>query len=257
MAAPYVVSQQNALTRVPEFLNTQHQIASSADAEAYLERISALARRLDQESALIAEHAARGVMPPNFIAANALGQRVRFRQRPVTEQPLVNSLVARTKAQGIRARGTPCVGAGSIAAVSGTRPADCRLYQGHGVSRHGRDLSTTGRRRLLPLGSQAWHNDRSERGEVSIGLDQNRAIQARIDDLQVTRLTQAAWLSAAQRPRQLVANTIRAVGAAGLLHGPHGGYACARAQISSLGLKAPLMVKQCPWISRTARRSAT
>ncbi|HEV7431584.1 MAG TPA: DUF885 family protein, partial [Steroidobacteraceae bacterium] len=99
---PYVVSQQNsALTRIPEFLNTQHQIASSADAEAYLERIKALAQVFDQESALIVEHAARGVMPPKFIATNALGELVHFRQVPAGKQPMVASLVARTKAQGV------------------------------------------------------------------------------------------------------------------------------------------------------------
>ena len=100
--APYVVSQQNgALTRVPEFLNTQHQINNQADAEAYLERVRALARVLDQESVKIAEHASRGAIPPNFIAANALGVRERFRRTPASAQPLVASLVSRTKSAGI------------------------------------------------------------------------------------------------------------------------------------------------------------
>jgi uncharacterized protein (DUF885 family) len=101
-AAPYPVTQQDgAVTRIPEFLHSQHQIANAADANAYLERISGMARMLEQETSRIASQAGRGVMPPNFIARTALGQLTDFRKTPVAQQKLVQSLVERTQKLGI------------------------------------------------------------------------------------------------------------------------------------------------------------
>jgi uncharacterized protein (DUF885 family) len=253
---PYVVSQQNgALTRVPEFLNTQHQIASSADAEAYLERIGALARLLDQESSLISEHAARGVMPPNFIASNALGQRVRFRQRPVTEQPLVHSLASRAKAQGIQGawdtRAAALVQSQLYPAldrqIAAFAKATAQAPETAGIYR-------------LPDGDAYYHwalklgttTDLSAAEVHSIGLDQNRAIQARIDTIfKAQGLTQGSVAERARAlnsdPRQLVANTDQ--GRQELLDYCMDRMAATRAlvpKISGLGLKAPLMVKRVP-----------
>ncbi len=101
-ANPYVVSQQNgAVTAVPEFLDSQHQIRDAADAETYLSRVSAFARQLDQESARIKSDAGMGVAPPDFIAANALGQLKGFRATKASEQRLVSSLATRTSKAGI------------------------------------------------------------------------------------------------------------------------------------------------------------
>ncbi|MET0323073.1 MAG: DUF885 family protein, partial [Duganella sp.] len=101
-AAPFPVTQQDgAVTRIPEFLHSQHQIANAADANAYLERISGMARMLEQETSRIASQAGRGVMPPDFIARTALGQLTEFRKTPVAQQKLVQSLVERTQKLGI------------------------------------------------------------------------------------------------------------------------------------------------------------
>ncbi len=65
-AAPYPVTQQDgAITSIPEFLNSQHPVNNSADAEAYLARVARMATILDDENAQISRDAARGVMPPN------------------------------------------------------------------------------------------------------------------------------------------------------------------------------------------------
>ncbi len=101
-AQPYVVTQQNgAITDVPEFLNSQHPLKTASDAEAYLMRVAALARVLDQESEQLKEDAGKGVVPPSFIAAKALGQLQGFRAVSASDQPMVASLVKRTKAAGI------------------------------------------------------------------------------------------------------------------------------------------------------------
>ena len=95
-AGPYVISQQNgAATSLPEFLNSQHQIKTAADAEAYLSRVSAFARVLDQETDRVKSDASIGVVPPDFIAANALGQLKAYRATPAAQQPLVSSLATR------------------------------------------------------------------------------------------------------------------------------------------------------------------
>lgn len=96
--APFPVTQQDgALTRIPEFLDSQHQIADAADAEAYLARVAAMAKMLDQETARIAEQDAQGIAPPDFICKTALGQLQDFRKTAAAEQKLVTSITERTQ----------------------------------------------------------------------------------------------------------------------------------------------------------------
>ena len=100
--SPYVLSQEvGAITSVPEFLASTHRIENAADAQAYLARVAALARVLDQESDRVAERAAKGIVPPDFIARTALGQMQGFRKTPVATQRLVTSLAERTSKLGI------------------------------------------------------------------------------------------------------------------------------------------------------------
>lgn len=100
--SPYPVTQQGgALVSVPEFLDSQHSIANQADAEAYLARLGALGRVLDQESARITSQAASGVVPPAFIARTTLNQLTAFRATPAAQQKLVTSVATRCAALGI------------------------------------------------------------------------------------------------------------------------------------------------------------
>jgi len=102
-AQPYVVSQQGgALSQVPEFLDSQHQIHSKEDADAYLARVSAFARQLHQEAERITADAAKGVAPPDFVAATTLGQLKGFRETPAAQQRLVSSLAERAEKAGLK-----------------------------------------------------------------------------------------------------------------------------------------------------------
>ena len=102
---PYVVSQQNgAVTGVPEFLVSQHNIANKVDAEAYLARVAAFARQIDEETDQVRAHAAIGVMPPRFIAQNALGILKSFRGTPAVQQRLVVHLGERAEGAGVGGR---------------------------------------------------------------------------------------------------------------------------------------------------------
>ncbi|MBI3438577.1 MAG: DUF885 family protein [Proteobacteria bacterium] len=65
--APYVLSQlTGSYANLPDFLASQHTVASRDDADAYLARLSGYAHVLDQEIAVLNADAAAGVIPPNF-----------------------------------------------------------------------------------------------------------------------------------------------------------------------------------------------
>ena len=72
---PYVVIQNvGAYLDVPRFLDTDHRIESSADAEAYLARLDSYAQQLDGELGRIEAARAAGLVPPAFLLDKALGQ---------------------------------------------------------------------------------------------------------------------------------------------------------------------------------------
>jgi uncharacterized protein (DUF885 family) len=72
---PYVVIQNvGAYLDVPRFLDTDHRIESSADAEAYLARLESYARQLDGERGRIETAREAGLVPPAFLLDKALGQ---------------------------------------------------------------------------------------------------------------------------------------------------------------------------------------
>jgi uncharacterized protein (DUF885 family) len=96
-----ITQQSGAVTGVPEFLDSQHQIHDKADAEAYLARVSAFARQIDQENERIRIDAGKGVAPPDFIAATAMGELKEFRAVAADKQRLVDSLVVKTAKAGI------------------------------------------------------------------------------------------------------------------------------------------------------------
>jgi uncharacterized protein (DUF885 family) len=95
---PYVVSQMNgAFTGVGEFLDTQHQIETSADADAYLARLEAYADELDGETERIQADAGAGVIPPEFILELTLEQMNGTRVQPIADWGLISSVARRAK----------------------------------------------------------------------------------------------------------------------------------------------------------------
>lgn len=186
-ATPYPVTQQGgAVIQIPEFLHSQHQIANAADANAYLERITGMARMLEQETTRINNQAGRGIMPPNFIARTTLGQLQEFRKTPVAQQKLVQSLVERTRQLGIAgdwsARATALVekqvypaldrqirAFSAATAKAGDVPGVHRLPDGEAYYEWALRLGTSTR-----LSAKEIHD---------IGLEQNAMLQARIDTI--------------------------------------------------------------------------
>ncbi|MBS0388689.1 MAG: DUF885 family protein [Proteobacteria bacterium] len=254
--APFPVTQQDgAVTRVPEFLDSQHQIANAADAEAYLARVRAFARNLDEESERIGAQAARGIAPPSFIASNALGQLTRYRRTPVAEQKLVTSLVTRATALGIKgewaARASSLVQKEVYPALDRQIAAFAKATE-HATDTAGIDRLPDGEafyRWALKLGTTT---DMSPQEIHAVGLEQNRAIQSRMDAiLRAQGMTQGSpgerALSLNSDPRQLFPDND--AGRAQLIDFCNERIAATRAlmpRLSHLQLKAALRVKRVP-----------
>jgi uncharacterized protein (DUF885 family) len=254
--APYPVSQQDgALTAVPEFLDSQHQIKNSADAESYLARASAFAQQLDNESATIARDAGTGVIPPNFIAKNALGQLTEYRKTPAAAQGLVKSITERTAKLGLKgnwnARAIKIIETQiypaldrQIAALTkaslkaNDTPGVHKLPDGDAYYAWALKLGTT-----TTLTPDEIH---------TIGIEQNKAIQARMDSvLKAQGLTQGSvgerLLALTTDPRMLYPDTDK--GRADLIAYINTRVADTRKLLplmSKLGLKADLSVKRVP-----------
>ncbi|WP_211473427.1 DUF885 domain-containing protein [Collimonas humicola] len=253
---PFPVTQQDgALIAVPEFLDSQHHIANAADAEAYLERVTAMARLLDQESARIEEQAGKGVMPPDFIARTALTQLQNYRNTPAAKQKLVTSITRRTRELGIEgdweARATALVNGKVYPAlerqIASFSKATAKASDVAGVHR-------------LPDGAAYYEwalklgttTTRSAAEIHAIGLEQNKALQARIDTiLKAQGISQGTvgerLLALSKDPKrfyadddqgreQLIAYCNERVAAVRLL----------MPKISHLDLKAPLIIKRVP-----------
>ena len=100
--APYVLSQlTGAYQSVPDFMDNQHPIEGKADADAYLARMEAFGRIMDQEAEVARHDAALGVVPPDFVIDKALVQMRAFRDQPADRSPLVASLERRAKEKGV------------------------------------------------------------------------------------------------------------------------------------------------------------
>jgi uncharacterized protein (DUF885 family) len=186
--APYIVSQQDgAVTSIPEFLNSQHKIASVEDCEAYLARIGEFARTLDQETEVIRQNAARGVVPPGFIAANALGQLKGYRAVAPADQPLVASLATRARAANLAG---DWAGRAAQLLADKVYPALDREIAAFAQTTTGSsDVAGVGQR--LPQGEAYYHwalglgttTTQTAQDIHKIGLEQNSALLAQMDVL--------------------------------------------------------------------------
>jgi uncharacterized protein (DUF885 family) len=99
---PYSVHQLGGTYRnIPDFLHTQHLIATREDAEAYLSRVSAYAKELDHESDRLKAEYAIGVIPPTFVIDRTLTQMDGMLKQKPSETMLVTSLDTRTRERKI------------------------------------------------------------------------------------------------------------------------------------------------------------
>ena len=253
---PFPVTQQDgALTRIPEFLDSQHQIANAADAEAYLERVAGMARMLDQETVRIAEQAAQGVVPPNFIARTAMGQLREYRKTAVAAQKLVTSLAERTEKLGIAgdwsARAAKLVDGMVYPAldrqIAAFAKATAKASDVAGV--HRLPDGAAYYEWALKLGTSTSH---SAREIHAIGLEQNKQLQSRINAILKTQgITQGTvgqrMQALAKDPKRFYADNDQ--GREQLIAYCNERVNAVRAlmpKISHMDLKVPLQIKRVP-----------
>ncbi|MEO8114473.1 MAG: DUF885 family protein [Phenylobacterium sp.] len=253
-ANPYVVSQQDgAVAQFPEFLNSQHGIATKADADADLARLEGFAAAIDQETGRVRADTAGGVVPPDFILATALSQLSELRAQPAGDTRLVGSLVERAKAKGVTGDyATPATAIVAqkvfpaldrqIAVLKGLQPShDAGVWK----FRDGAAYYAWGLKTGTTTGRSA--------AEIhQMGLDQGRAIDDQMDGLlKAQGMTQGSVgerMSALTRdPRFLYPNT--EAGKAELIAYLNGRIAAIRPlmpSLSRLGLKAAVEVRPVP-----------
>jgi uncharacterized protein (DUF885 family) len=254
--APFPVTQQDgAITRIPEFLDSQHQIANKADADAYLARVQALARMLDQETARIDEQAAMGITPPDFIMRTALGQLQDYRKTPAGEQKLVTSVATRARKLGLAGdwdtRATKLVNDAVYPAL------DRRIAAYAKAAQKATDVAGVHR---LPNG-EAYYRWALKLGTTTsftpqeihqIGQDQNRELESKMDAILRTQGMTEGTVGARMHalsidPARLYADNDQ--GRAQLIAFCNERVAAIRKllpQISHLDLAAPLTIKRVP-----------
>jgi uncharacterized protein (DUF885 family) len=99
--SPYVVSQlTGAYQSVPDFMDTKHSIANTADCDAYLSRMEAFADQLDANTERMKHDAGLGVVPPDFLLDTALAQMTSTRTT-ADKSLLVTSIAKRAKEKGL------------------------------------------------------------------------------------------------------------------------------------------------------------
>ena len=92
--SPYVVTQNmGAWYEVPDFLESNHNVETRADAEAYLARLTGLGLALDGETERLSHDAAAGAIAPDFLIDKAIKAIAGVRKNPTG---LVASLTRRT-----------------------------------------------------------------------------------------------------------------------------------------------------------------
>jgi uncharacterized protein (DUF885 family) len=255
-ASPYVVSQQSgAYSSIPEFLDSQHKVANVTDAEAYLARVRAMARVIRQETERTRKDAGAGVIAPDFILANAIGQQEGLLAVPAAKARLVTALVRKAKE----------------AHLAGDYEGRCRAIVEKEVYPALADQLAT----LKGLRAKAGHDAgvwRLPNGEAyyrwllregttttltpdevhNMGLEQNKAIEARMDGLlKAQGLTQGSvgerMTALGKDPKYLFDNTD--AGREQLIAYLNGLISAVRPRLSkafTLQLKAPVNVKRVP-----------
>jgi uncharacterized protein (DUF885 family) len=99
---PYTLTQlTGSYQSVPDFLDSTHPVATTADAEAALQRMAQMAVEIDNEVERSRAEAAMGVIPPSFILTKTLTQTRALRAQRGESSGMAASLARRTAAANI------------------------------------------------------------------------------------------------------------------------------------------------------------
>lgn len=93
--SPYAVAQNvGAFVEVPDFLTSQHKIEAKPDAETYLQRLTAYAGCLTDETERLRQEAGQGISMPDFLLDKAIGQMKAALAQPAAQWEIVHHYTA-------------------------------------------------------------------------------------------------------------------------------------------------------------------
>lgn len=99
--SPYVLAQIcGSWQEVPDFLDSQHSIETREDCQAYIARLEAFAKSMDDEVERVRHDVGLGVVPPDYAITGALAG-MKVLRAPADTSTLVTSLTNRAKAKGV------------------------------------------------------------------------------------------------------------------------------------------------------------
>lgn len=185
-AGPYGVTQLGGFyTGVSTFLDSQHPVATKADADAYMARLDAIPALFDADTDIVKTNAAIDVVAPRFILDQAIQQLGRLRDGDASTKTLVSSIARRSSALGLSGYGERAAAAfeGPIRAAL-TRQIDTltallpRAGEAAGVSR-----LPDGAAYYAATLAQHTTTDLSAAAIHRIGVDQVADLTARMDNL--------------------------------------------------------------------------
>lgn len=255
-AGPHAVTQQSgAYTFVPEFLDAQHTVESADDADAWLDRLHVMSRNLGEETQRLVRDADHGVVPPDFILANTIGQQQGLLAIPADRARMATSLGRKAAAHKI----------GGDYQARAARLVESEVYPA--LARQLETLKALQTKSThdagvwrLPRGGDYYSWLLREGTSTSltadqihaIGLEQNKAIEARMDGLlKAQGMTQGTvgerMTALGNDPRYLFPDTD--AGRQQLIAYLNGVIAAVRPRLSkafTLQLKAPIEVKRVP-----------
>jgi uncharacterized protein (DUF885 family) len=255
-AGPYVVSQQSgSYSAIPEFLDSQHKVETAADADAYLARVRAMARNLRDETARVKADAAAGVAPPDFILANAVGQQQGLMATPAAQARLVTALARKTreaKLAGDWAARCQKIVETEVYPALATQLETLKSLQPKATHDAGVWRLPNGEAYYRWLLRQGTTTTLTPEEVHQMGLEQNKAIEARMDGLlRAQGLTQGSvgerMTALGKRPEFLFPDDD--AGRAQLIAYLNGLIAAVRPRLAkafTLQLKAPVRVKRVP-----------
>jgi uncharacterized protein (DUF885 family) len=255
-AGPYVVSQQSgAYSAVPEFLDSQHTVKTTADVDAYISRVRAMARNIRAETERLKADAAAGVVAPDFILDNTIGQQTDLLAVPPLKARLVTALERKLEEAKLYPKGQ----------ISSALVVETEVYPALRAqldtlkalrAKAGHDAGVW----RLPNG-EAYYRWLLRQGTTTtltpdevhqMGLDQNQAIEARMDGLLraqgLTGGTVGERMTALGKDSKYLFSDDDA-GRAQLLAYLNGLMAAVRPRLSkafTLQLKAPVIAKRVP-----------
>jgi uncharacterized protein (DUF885 family) len=211
----YVVSQlTGSYQAVPDFLDTKHTIATAEDADAYLSRLSAFGDQLNADTDRMRHDTALGIVPPDFILDLTLDQLSKTRL-PSDRALVVTSVARRAAEKGLGdryGRDAAKIYNENILPALDRQIAEARKLGEHAVH----DAGVWRFKEGPAFYEAALHSTTTTRlspEEVhKIGLEQGRAISARLDGLlKAQGLTQGTVAERIKHlyadPKQLFPNT--------------------------------------------------